>query len=52
MPRTSVSFVLTDKEVCKAAGKGAIYILAVDELSADCKVDEDLDQSRYVSSPS
>lgn len=52
VPRTSASFVWTAKEVCKAAGKSAIYILAVDELSADDKVDEDLDQSRYVSNPS
>lgn len=33
VPKTSASFVWTAKEVCKAAGRGAIYIMAIDELA-------------------
>ena len=33
IPRMSTSFAWSAKEVCKAAGRGAIYILAEDDLA-------------------
>ena len=35
MPKTSASFVWNAKEVCKAAGRGSIYILAEDDLAEE-----------------
>ena len=33
VPRTSTSFIWSAKEVCKAVGRGSIYILADDDLT-------------------
>ena len=46
LPNTSLSFVWTAKEVAKAAGKGAIYILAdeIDLVSEEEEKSEDDDE--------
>lgn len=37
-PRTSASFVWNAKEVCKAAGRGSLYILAEDDLAEELEL--------------
>ena len=53
VPNTSFYFVWTAKEVCKAAGRGAIYLWAIDDLAEDdgkmgcCNSDGDSDSGNY-----